>query len=109
MTPAASDNVDKGLREAILKSWYKEFPKRMNSDHMPEDLLTDLVAIITSREQALLDRVEKKVISLCDYCYGKGYVETNGMAMEDDLVEKIPCEECEPQRQALNTLRKGGL
>lgn len=37
--------------------------------------------------------LEEILASFCDYCEGKGYTETGGMAMEDDLVEKVPCDE----------------
>lgn len=36
--------------------------------------------------------IEEILTSLCEDCDGKGYTETGGMAMEDDLAEKRPCE-----------------
>jgi hypothetical protein len=52
--------------------------------------------------------------SHCPYCDGKGYVETGGMAMEDDLVEQEVCDECDwidtrkaKLRSTLNNLEQG--
>lgn len=36
--------------------------------------------------------IREILTSLCEDCDGKGYTETGGMAMEDDLVEKWPCD-----------------
>lgn len=49
---------NKELREPILTLWRKEFPPRMNSDYMPEDLLNDLVDLITASNQQLLRELE---------------------------------------------------
>lgn len=62
--------------------------------------------LITQEKTALLERVEREVVNLCDYCDGKGYIEIGGTAMEDDLVEKEPCGECELQRQALQQIKE---
>lgn len=49
---------NKELREQILTLWRKEFPPRMNSDYMPEDLLNDLVDLITASNKQLLRELE---------------------------------------------------
>lgn len=47
----------------------------------------------TTTRQSLEAETQQILDRTCDYCQGKGYTETGGMAMEDDLVEKIPCDE----------------
>lgn len=53
----------------------------------------------------VLERVKQKLTSLCDYCEGKGYVEEGGMAIEDDLVTRHPCDNCDYRNKAINKIK----
>lgn len=37
------------------------------------------------------EQIDEILNNLCDYCEGKGYIETGGKSIEDDLIEKEPC------------------
>jgi hypothetical protein len=52
------------------------------------------------------ERITPEGCSWCDY---KGYTETGGMAMEDDLVEKEPCEYCSEIRDLITQNVKAEL
>lgn len=51
-----------------------------------------------------LGEILTEVENTCDYCDGKGYTETGGMSMEDDLVEQTPCDE--PIHKAVETAKQ---
>lgn len=41
---------------------------------------------------SIQESIEALLAGLCEDCDGRGYTETGGMAMEDDLVERWPCD-----------------
>lgn len=87
-----SSNTNPGLDEQILKIWYKEFPKRMNSDHMPQDLLDNIKALITkSNNEARIkvwDRVALETrANICE-C-GEKWSETDLGVMAEDRLQAL--------------------
>lgn len=70
MTSAGNEE----LREQILTLWRKEFPPRMNSDYMPEDLLNDLVDLITASHTKPKALVKEEPYYLRNYLFDRGYL-----------------------------------
>lgn len=54
----------------------------------------------------LENQLEEILTGLCEDCDGKGYFETGGMAMEDDLVERTPCVNKLHDKQSTTALLK---
>lgn len=80
---------NKELREQILTLWRKEFPPRMNSDYMPEDLLNDLVDLITASNQQLLRELEGQAeYQQCKNCKGSHLLEVVPLSIIQDKLKR---------------------
>lgn len=76
--------------QEITPSDYREY-----YDKQLLEAKTKLEALISARIQEELSKLKGSLVATCEWCNGKGYTETGGMAMEDDLVEKEPCDQCD--------------
>lgn len=78
---------------------------KVETTHLTEKTVDEIMVLITKSNQELLSRVERELQKTCDECDGKGYTETGGMAMEDDLVEREPCESCDQTKATIDRIR----